>query len=60
MYISNYFIYFTPHFNKFEKGVYWFHIVRSSFCPSICPSVYGQNGVCSVTSTIVDGSISYL
>ena len=29
-------------------------------CPSVCPSVCGQNHVCSVSSTILVGSISYL
>ena len=33
---------------------------RPSVCPSICPAVCGQNRVCSVSSTILAGSISYL
>ena len=35
---------YTPGFNEVERGVYWFHVV--------CPSVRGQNRVCSVSSTI--------
>ena len=27
---------YTLRFNEVEKGVYWFHLV----CPSVCPSVY--------------------
>ena len=41
-----------PRFNEVERGVYWFHLVRLSVC--------GQNRVCSVFSTILVGSISYL
>ena len=37
--------YYTPRFNKFERGVYWFHLVRLSVC--------GQNRVRSVSSTIL-------
>ena len=42
------------------KGVYWFHLVRLSICPSVPLSVSGQNHVCSVSSTILARSISYL
>ena len=42
------------------KGVYWFHFVRFSVRPSVPLSVSGQNHVCSVSSTILGGSISYL
>ena len=45
-------IYYTPRFNKVERGVYWFHLVRLSVC--------GQNRVRSVSSTILIRSISYL
>ena len=44
--------YYTPRFNEVERGVYWYHLVRLSVC--------GQNHVCSVSSTILIGSISYL
>ena len=44
--------YYTPRFNEVERGVYWFHLVLLSICP--------QNRVCSVSSTILIGSISYL
>ena len=44
--------YTPPHFNKVERGVYWFHLVRLSVCP--------QNCVRSVSSTILVGSILYL
>ena len=44
--------FYTPRFNEVERGVYWYHLVRLSFC--------GQNRVCSVSSTILIGSISYL
>ena len=34
---------YTPHFNKVERGIYWYHLVRPSICPSVrlsvCPSV---------------------
>ena len=30
---------FTPRFNEVERGVYWFHFVRPSVSPSVCPSV---------------------
>ena len=40
------------HFNKVERGVYLFHLVRLSVC--------GQNRVHSVSSTILIKSISYL
>ena len=43
---------YTPRFNEVERGVYWYHLVRLSVC--------GQNRVCSVSSTILIGSISYL
>ena len=26
---------YTPCFNEVERGVYWFHLVRLSFCPSV-------------------------
>ena len=32
--------YYTPGFNKIERGVYWFHIVRPSVCPSVPLSVH--------------------
>ena len=51
-YLSKY--HYTPRFNKVERGVYWFHLVRLSV------SVCGQNRVHSVSSTILIGSISYL
>ena len=41
-----------PRFNEVERGVYWFHLLRLS--------VWGQNRVRSVSSTILIGSISYL
>ena len=44
--------FYTPRFNEVERGVYWYHLVRLSFC--------GQNRVRSVSSTILIGSISYL
>ena len=28
-------IFYTPRFNKVERGVYWFHLVRLSVCPSV-------------------------
>ena len=31
--------YYTPHFNEVERGVYWYHLVRLSVCPSVRPSV---------------------
>ena len=37
----------TPRFNKVERGVYWYHLVRLSVC--------GQNRVRSVSSTILIG-----
>ena len=49
-----------PRFNEVERGVYWYHLVRLSVCPSICLSICGQNRVHSVSSTILIGSISYL
>ena len=34
---------YTPRFNEVERGVYWYHLVRLSVCPSVrlsvCPSV---------------------
>ena len=27
---------FYPRFNEVERGVYWFHLVRLSVCPSVC------------------------
>ena len=30
---------YTPHFNEVERGVYWYHLVRLSVCPSVHPSV---------------------
>ena len=53
-------VFYTPRFNEVERGVYWFHLVRPSVCPSVRLSVCGQNRVCSVSSTILIGSISYL
>ena len=47
---------YTPRFNEVEQGVYWFHVI----CPSLRPSVCGQNRVRSVSSTILARSISYL
>ena len=47
---------YAPCFNKVERGVYWFHLVSQSVCPSIC----GQNHVSSVSPTILIGSFSYL
>ena len=44
-----------PRIQQSWKGLYWFHIV----CPSICP-ICGWNGVCSVSSTILGRSVSYL
>ena len=32
-------LYYTPGFYEFERGVYWFHLVRLSVRPSVCPSV---------------------
>ena len=43
---------YNPRFNKVERGVYWYHLVRLSVC--------GQNRVRSVSSTILIRSISYL
>ena len=58
------FFFYTPHFNEVERGVYWYHLVRLSVCPSVRLSVRlsfcGQNRVRSVSSTILIGSISYL
>ena len=51
---------YTPRFNKVERGVYWYHLVRLSVCLSVRLSVCGQNCVRSVSSTILIGSISYL
>ena len=45
------FLSYTP-LQQSWKGVYWFHLVRLSICR--------QNRVCSVSSTIFIGSISYL
>ena len=45
-------IHYTPRFNEVERGVYWFHLVHLSVC--------GQNHICSVSSTILIGSVSYL
>ena len=44
--------FYTPRFNKVERGVYWFYLVRLSVC--------GQNCVRSVSSTILVRSILYL
>ena len=38
------------------RGVYWFHSVH----PSVCPSVRPASRVCSVAPTVLVGSISYL
>ena len=51
---------YTPCFNEVERGVYWYHLVRLSVCPSVRLSVCGQNRVRSVSSTILIWSISYL
>ena len=36
-------VYYTPRFNEVDRGVYWYHLVRLSVCPSVrlsvCPSV---------------------
>ena len=45
-------IFILPASTKLKGGVYWYHLVRLSIC--------GQNHVCSVSSTILIGSISYL
>ena len=45
-----------PRFNEVERGVYWFHLVH----PSVYPSVDGTMYVRSVSSTVFNGSISYL
>ena len=55
-----YLVYYTPHFNEVERGVYWYHLVRLSVCLSVRLSICGQNHVRSVSSTILIGSISYL
>ena len=55
--------YYTPSFNEVDRGVYWYHLVRLSVCPSVrpsvCPSVSlsvcGQNCVRSVSSRILIG-----
>ena len=52
--------FYTPRFNEVDRGVYWYHLVRLSVCPSVHLSVCGQNRVRSVSSTILIGSISYL
>ena len=56
------FIFITPASTKLKGGILVSR--RPSVCPSvrlsICPSVCGQNGVRSVSSTILVGSISYL
>ena len=53
-----------PPFNEVERGVYWFHLVCLSVCLSIGTyahlSVCRQNRFCSVSSTILTGSISFL
>ena len=51
---------YTPRFNEVDWGVFWYHLVRLSVCPSARLSVCGQNRVRSVSSTILIGSISYL
>ena len=28
-------LYYTPRFNEVERGVYWYHLVRLSVCPSV-------------------------
>ena len=40
--------------------VYWFHPVSPPFCPSILPSICGGNGIHSISSRILAGSISLL
>ena len=32
-------VYYTPRFNEVDRGVYWYHLVRLSVRPSVCPSV---------------------
>ena len=49
-----------PPLQRSWKGVYWFHLVRPSVRLSIHLSVCGQNCVCSVSSTKLVGSISYV
>ena len=46
-----YFVYFYPA-QRSWRGVYWFHVFRLSIC--------GPNSVRSVSSTKLDGSITYL
>ena len=51
--IKEYFsVIIPPASTKLKGGVYWFHLVHLSVC--------GQNHVCSVSSTILVGSISHL
>ena len=45
--------FYTPH-NEVVRGVYWFHSVRPSACPSVRPASH----VCSVVPTVLVGSIS--
>ena len=46
-------VFYTPASTKLKGGY-------TGFTSSVCPSVCGQNHVCSVSSTILAGSISYL
>ena len=51
---------YTSRINEVERRVYWFHLARPFVRPSVRLSVCGQNRVCSVSSTILISSISYL
>ena len=51
---------YTTRFNEVERGLYWFHGVRTSVRRSVRLCVCGQNIFLSVSSTIPVGSISYL
>ena len=33
--IIHMYAYYTPRFNEVERGIYWFHLVRLSVCPSV-------------------------
>ena len=49
-----------PPLQRSWTGVHWFHFVRPSVRMSVHLSLCGQNSVCSVSSTMLAGSISYL